>query len=519
MSVKVHKQEEVVERLLKETDGIDDNMLERGHARRMGHLENYFALLQRQDLYGNFSCYCEYDSSIDVNKLAPILREIFFKHPILVHTIIPKNYPNHESFYLDKEYLEQPYPEHDFIKVIPKLHLNDIVINNQEEYKDIVSSIMDQFQKDKFEITEQLTEKVSQIRIPVCHPTKPNWRLLLLPENDDYSKLMHIVYISNHCSSDATSGINLFKDIAEGLSFEDITPSDGNDPLIYDYELDHEKFSRIPVPITERIDYRPGMVAMGKFIGTTMVMNYLTFKFKDSQTAKIKEDLRQNYHYNLNITWDELTSLKLILLKHESSITGFLQACLFITLTEQGIFKDKKWNEMGFDMSIPNDNRKNLPSELVEQQYKYGSNVGGSHYSFLLSSFKRDQLWELSKYYTNVIKNADYNVGLGTLMLDMVYKKQNVDKIISESYLGNKRGGIILSNIGLHQHKGGIGIQDLKFVQDVGALNFALVVNACSTKMKGMNICMSGIEGTIGDREQFNSTGDALKALIHEYCK
>ncbi|CAL9730090.1 alcohol O-acetyltransferase 2 [Monosporozyma unispora] len=519
MAGKDIKQEEVTERLLEETNGIDENLFERGHARRMGHLENYFALLQRQDLYGNFASYCEYDTLINVTRLGPILRKIFFKHPILAHTIIPKNYPNHEEFYLDKAYLEQAYPEHDYIKVLPKLHLNDIIINEQEQYKDKISEILLQFRKDNFEITEQVTEMISQIRIPICHPTKPNWRLLILPEGEGKENFKHIVYISNHCCSDAMNGVNIFKDIADGLSQSVPTASNEDNQLIYDYETDYENFSKIPIPITDRIDYRPGMVAMGKFIGTTMIMNYLTFRFKDSQTDKIKQDTRENFHYNLNITWDQLTKLKPILTKHEASITGFLQACLFITLAEQGIFKDKKWNELGFDMSIPNDNRKNLPSDLVEEQYKYGSNVGGSHYSFLLSSFQRDQLWELSKYYTGVIQNADYNVGLGTIMLDMVYKKQNVDKIISESYLGNKRGGIILSNIGLHEHKGSIGIQDLKFVQDVGALNFALVVNVCSTKVKGMNVCISGVEGTIGDREQFKITCDALKTFIQQYCK
>ena len=187
---------------------------------------------------------------------------------------------------------------------------------------------------------------------------------------------------------------------------------------------------------------------------------------------------------------------------------------------------------MGVDISIPNDHRKSLPRELVEEQYKYGSNVAGSHYSFLISSIKRDQLWELSQYYTEVIQNADYNVGLGTLMLDFVYKNQNVDKIIVDSYLGNQRGGIILSNIGLHGD-GSVtdkiesdeerplfgGIKDLKFIQNVGTLNFSLVVNVCSTKKSGMNICISGVEGTIGDREKFNNTFKQLEILIKGYCE
>lgn len=523
-------EEEVTEVILEETDGITEALLQRCHARRMGHLENYFALLQRQDLYGNFATYCEYDTELGIHQLVPILREIFFKHPILVHTIVPKKYPNHHEFYLDKEYLEKPYPEHDYIKIIPKLRLNDILLNEQGEYKEFTETVLKQFTKDNYVITEKLTEMIAKIKVPICHPTRPNWRLLVLPSDATQPyRFKHLVYISNHCSSDAMSSVNLFKDIS-GMLFRNRSVSiNNNETMMYDYEIDGDKFSKIPIPITDRIDYRPNWISMSKFIGTTIAMNYFTYKFKKSETERVQQDIRENYHYNIKIPWIQLQELKTRLKKKSCSLTGFIQACLFITLMEQNVLKDIKWNEIGFDISIPNDNRKNLPSELVEEQYKYGSNVGGSHYTFQMSSFQRDQIWELSKYYTQVIQTADYNVGLGTIMLDMVYKRQNVDKIISESYVGNKRGGIILSNIGLHDTNpsereeemgNAVGVKDLKFVQDVGALNFALVVNICSVKMESMNICISGIEGTIGTtRDDFNSVFQAFHRLVGQYCE
>lgn len=536
------------EPLLAGANIISEEILERGHARRMGHLENYFALLQRQDLYGNFTTYCEFESYIDIGTLTPILREIFFQNPILVHTIIPKNYPNHEEFYLSEQYLEKPYPEHDYIKIIPRLHLKDIIINEQEEHKDVVDLIMKRFNDDGCQITSSLTEMVSKIRIPICVPNRPNWGLLILFDSKNPSRFKHIVYISNHCSSDAMSSVNLFKDINKGLTVlseeaaaaTTTTTTDSMNTInnnngslqIYDYDKDYTKFKKLAIPITERIDYRPNWVSMGKFMVTALILKYMAYKFKDSETKRIKEDERENFHYNINIGWDQLNRLKFNLQRHKSSITGFLQACLFIVLSESNVFKNRKWNEMGVDISIPNDHRKSLPRELVEEQYKYGSNVAGSHYSFLISSIKRDQLWELSQYYTEVIQNADYNVGLGTLMLDFVYKNQNVDKIIVDSYLGNQRGGIILSNIGLHGD-GSVtdkiesdeerplfgGIKDLKFIQNVGTLNFSLVVNVCSTKKSGMNICISGVEGTIGDREKFNNTFKQLEILIKGYCE
>lgn len=535
------------EPMLANANMISEDILERGHARRMGHLENYFALLQRQDLYGNFTTYCEFESYVDIETLVPILREIFFQNPILVHTIIPKNYPNHEEFYLSEQYLEKPYPEHDYIKIIPHLGLNDIIINKQEEYKDVVDSIIKRFNDDACQITCSLTEMISNIRIPICLPNRPNWRLLILFDQKTPRRFKHIVYISNHCSSDAMSGINIFKDINKGLAVlgkeatnistdtidNDYGVNNNSRSLeIYDYDKDYTKFKRLAIPITERVDYRPNWIAMGKLMVTSMIMKYLVYKFKDSETKRIKEDRRENFHYNINIGWDQVQQLKTNLQRHKSSMTGFLQACLFIVLNELGVFKDRRWNEMGVDISIPNDHRKSLPKELVEEQYKYGANVAGSHYSFLISSIKRNQIWELSQYYTEVIQNADYNVGLGALMLDFVYKNQNVDKIITDSYLGNQRGGIILSNIGLHTDESGNnkgeddeketfagGIKDLKFIQNVGTLGFSLVVNVCSTKKSGMNVCVSGIEGTIGDREKFNATFKELENLIRGYCE
>lgn len=517
--------ESISEPLLAGTNVITEEILERGHARRMGHLENYFALLQRQDLYGNFATYCEYESYVDVKQLVPILRDIFFQNPILVHTIIPKNYPNHEEFYLSEEYLKKPYPEHDYIKIISRLDLNDIIINEQKEYKEYVDSILQRFRDDGCVVTSSLTEMISKIRIPICQPNRPNWRLLILFDSKGASSFKHVVYISNHCCSDAMSGVNLFKDINNGLSMlRDENTTDNEDLLqIYDYDKDYTRFKKLAVPITERIDYRPNWISMGKFMVNNMIINYMSYKFKGSETERISEDQRENFHYNMKIGRDELSQLKSELRKHNSSMTGFLQACFFIILNESKVFDDRKWNEMGVDISIPNDHRRSLPKELVEEQYKYGSNVAGSHYSFLISSIKRDQLWELSKYYTDVIQNADYNVGLGTLMLDFVYKNQNVDKIIADSYLGKQRGGILLSNIGLHTDgkenedkpiNG--GIKDLMFVQNVGTLNFSLVFNVCSTKKSGMNICISGIEGTIGDRSKFNATFKKLEEFIKD---
>ena len=48
---------------------ITPELIDRGHARRMGHLENYFALTNRQKLYTNFSMYCEINEACSKDQL------------------------------------------------------------------------------------------------------------------------------------------------------------------------------------------------------------------------------------------------------------------------------------------------------------------------------------------------------------------------------------------------------------------------------------------------------------------
>lgn len=525
-------EEKVSERLIEESNGIDEDLISRGHARRMGHLENYFALLNRQDMYGNFSTYCEYKFDINLVQLADVLRDIFLKNPILIHTIIPKNYPNHEEFYRSEEYLKKSWPEHDYIKIIPKLTMNDILINEQFEYTDLFNQILKQFKDDNDKISSKLTELIAKIRIPIAHPTRPNWRLLLLP-SDEGERLRHVVFVSNHCASDAMSAVNLFQDIGQGLNklqndsnFKlDKFANHEDSFIIIDYSKDYENLNRIPVPITERIDYRPTWILLIKFIITVISMSFLRFQLPNSASTRLKEDEAQgkeNYHYTITISTDKLTLLRKQVKENNASMTGFLQACFSIVLKEYGIFDKRPWNEIGFDVSIPNDNRRVLPQELVEEQYKYGANVAGSHYCFPIYRFNRNALWTLSKENTDVIRNADYNSGLGSLMMEMVYKNQNIDKTIADSYLGNSRGGIILSNVGLQGEKPNdevpTGIQDLMFVQDVATLNFGMIINVCSTPASGMHVCISSIEDMLHDRENFTNVCESLEQLIDQYC-
>ena len=109
-------------------------------------------------------------------------------------------------------------------------------------------------------------------------------------------------------------------------------------------------------------------------------------------------------------------------------------------------------------MALPSSTRRFLPKdEELRDTYKYGSNVGGSHYTYLISSFDvpegdTNKFWRLVEYYHDCFlksyDNGDHLIGLGTLQLDFIVQNKNVDDMISTSYLDHQRGGAIISNTG-----------------------------------------------------------------------
>ncbi|CAI4485592.1 ADM_collapsed_G0021600.mRNA.1.CDS.1 [Saccharomyces cerevisiae] len=53
---------------------ITQELIDRGHARRMGHLENYFAVLSRQKMYSNFTVYAELNKGVNKRQLMLVLK-------------------------------------------------------------------------------------------------------------------------------------------------------------------------------------------------------------------------------------------------------------------------------------------------------------------------------------------------------------------------------------------------------------------------------------------------------------
>ncbi|EDO19018.1 hypothetical protein Kpol_2002p89 [Vanderwaltozyma polyspora DSM 70294] len=514
---------------------ITQELVDRGHARRMGQLENYFALLQRQNLYKNFNVYGEINEPIDKFQLGTAFRQMLLKYPILMHVIVPRKYPHHEEYYASDEYLNNPQPINDYIKVMENIDLEDILLNSQPEYEAIVGKLLDQYKSDGYKYTNRMIEIIGDISIPICDQTKPNWRLLCLPTKESDKKWHAFVYISNHCAADGMTSMNFFHDIVNGLndkSSETVTEVNGRMNLV-NYAKDHKNISKFPKPITERVEYRPSLSQLPKFMIGNIARTKLNYKSPCALTTTVDKVDMQTFDYILNFTNEEVGKIR----KHIKAnthngvtLTPFLQTCLFVTLYQFGTIFQKTLLEWGLDSVLPVNARKYLPEDAeLRDSYKYGSNVGGIHYFNLISSFniKNDEaetFWSLVDYYhanyQKAYHNGDTFVGFGLLMSDFIVKNKNVDKLIKEDYVNQKRGGVILSNLGFFPQdtRNEYYLNDLIFAQTFGSMKFTFGLSLCSTNVNGLNIGISVVRDAFNDRETFEKFCKHYKETIINFA-
>lgn len=547
------------ERLLQETkvetpvNLLDESLISRGHARRMGHLENYFAIMQRQRMYTNFNMYGELNVEITRDELAHAVRNILLKHPIMMQAVIPKKYPDWEEYYTSDEYYNTPFPENDYLRVITsKVKLSDIIINDQtEDYGELIQLILDEYKKNNYVFDAYMQELIGNVIVPVGNPNKPNWRLLCLPtDSTSGNKWKRFVYISNHICSDAISSVNLFQDIAHEVTNNKEETVSFKDDVIVDYEKDCAKIGKLPAPITERVEYRPPLSQLPKIMAVSFLKTFLNFKSNALETRrneeyKVEKDIPETQMGD--VCFDEILNYKpeevRVLRDHiknnvhgKCTVTPFIQACFFVAMYQCGQLFGKKqglkerWLEWGVDMAIPSSTRRYLPEDPeIRDMYKYGSNVGGIHYLFLISSMNirpqdKKKFWDLVEYYhdtmVNSHDNGDQTVGLGTLMLDVITEKKNVDKLIMDEYLYQKRGGVILSNAGyFHQDPTQkVHVTNMIFGQRPGALKFSFGVNIVSTNISGMNLNVGMVRNTLRDRDQFSLFMKTLDTTIRTFA-
>ncbi|CAI6901494.1 ANL_collapsed_G0053760.mRNA.1.CDS.1 [Saccharomyces cerevisiae] len=124
-------------------------MIQNGHARRMGSVEDLYVALNRQNLYRNFCTYGELSDYCTRDQLTLALREICLKNPTLLHIVLPTRWPNHENYYRSSEYYSRPHPVHDYISVLQELKLSGVVLNEQPEYSAVMKQILEEFKNSK----------------------------------------------------------------------------------------------------------------------------------------------------------------------------------------------------------------------------------------------------------------------------------------------------------------------------------------------------------------------------------
>ncbi|SCU87636.1 LAME_0D10880g1_1 [Lachancea meyersii CBS 8951] len=506
-------------------------MQERGHARELGHLENYFALCQRQDLYTNFSMYCELTDACTREELASAIRAVCLENPILLHTVIPRNENNHTlEYYASEEHISKPIVNHEYMQLLEKVELSDIIMNEQPEYASVVEEILEIFAAGHNKYTSDIFDIVSTIRVPYGDCGRPNWRILVLSDGSKKS-FSKFLFISNHCSSDANSAANFFKDISSWLNKPGPHPASAN--LIFDYAADHERIGKLPIPIDERVDYKPPLSYLARLMGVNFVRKYLGYRSNGCVVSRItKPDEGNRVHsYFLNFTPDQVEQIrdKIKMRDPDCTMSPFLQTCWLVSMYKFGkVFSGSIW-EWFIDMVVPMHTSQLLPEDSeIRNMYRYGSNIGGSRYNYLISSLNigddKEAFWSLVKYYNGVFRrgkcNNDYLYPLGALMLDVVRQKSNVDKLVVDDLVGLPREGVVLSNIGIVKQGPEIEkfkVHDLVFSQTLGSLRHSFTLSACTTTGSGMNLVMCGAHGTVKTKEDWVSLCELFKHEVLAY--
>lgn len=94
----------------------------------------------------------------------------------------------------------------------------------------------------------------------------------------------------------------------------------------------------------------------------------------------------------------------------------------------------------------------------------------------------------------------------------------NIDKVMCDRAIGKRRGGTLLSNVGLfnqlEEPDAKYSICDLAFGQFQGSWHQAFSLGVCSTNVKGMNIVVASTKNVVGSQESLEELCSIYKALL-----
>ncbi|CAI4065346.1 hypothetical protein SUVZ_08G3940 [Saccharomyces uvarum] len=504
-------------------------MIQNGHSRRMGSVEDLYAALNRQKLYRNFSTYSELNDYCTKDQLTLALRNICLKNPTLLHIVLPARWPDYENYYLSTEYYSQPHPKHDYISVLPELKFDGVILNEQPEHNALMKQILQELKDNNGSYTAKVFKLTTALTIPYAGPTSPTWRLICLPEEGHTDKWKKFIFLSNHCMCDGRSSIHFFQDLRDELNNMKTPPKKLD--YIFQYEKDYQLLRKLPEPIENMIDFRPPYMFIPKSLISGFIYSHLRFSSKGVCTRMDEiEKSDEVVTEIITISPSEFQKIKAIIKSNipgKCTITPFLEVCWFVSLHKWGkFFKPLKF-EWLTDVFIPADCRSLLPEdEEVRAMYRYGANVGFVDFTPWISEFNmndsKENFWPLIAHYHEVIsgaiKDKKHLNGLGFNIQGLVQKYVNIDKVMRDRALGKSRGGTLLSNVGIfHQSEetdSRYSIRDLAFGQFQGSWHQAFSLGVCSTNVKGMNIVISSTKNVVGSQESLEELCAMYKALL-----
>lgn len=459
--------------------------LKKQHARQQGHVENYFALFQRQKLYKTFSVLCTFNQKVnDLNLLFHSLRPILLKHPILASTLIAQDVP--ESV--------KPRPN-DFIKVKSQVKFGELI-----------------YESSKFNglENEELYSAINEIVISYGHDNL-HWRLVIV---DDHT----LAFIGNHVCSDGIAGKYFFQDLEE--QFNKYTPTTETnincDSIIFDYSKDQDQMGTIPLGADHIIDYTPPLW----FIPQHFYNKFMIEKFVPSSPTTTG---CPQYYRKIHIPSSRLSKIKQDLIENERdkkiTLTPYIQAAWLNAQERAQVYPGASLTN--FLLAV--DTRQYLPTTEKLEDYKYGMyNSAMNKFHHPVKQFTWSIVDYFNGYMKKCVKNGTPLYLLGFLTQEKNIKNVNLDEALRESNKKRLRQNTLFSNIGLIDSVNGssIKIVDCVFTQNFHGNFYDWSINGVATREGGLNIVISVPSTVKFTEEKMNEVCDEFyKNMINECSK
>jgi len=499
-------------------DSINDLKLKlaNNHARKMGHMENYFAILQRQDYYKNFTIICKFNIKITeiYHVLFHSLRSIFLQNPILLSTIV--------THQVDHNCIPRP---HDYIKVIDELTMKDLFIELNDEIKQ--KTVGNEL---------ELYNALNSIKIPYGEGNT-TWKLAIL---DDYT----LAYLSNHVLSDGIAGKNFFQDLTTTMNEIVLKSNDSNiklnvepmNSIIFNYSNDFKKIGSLVENNEFLVDHSLRYTQLPEFIYNNLIISKMCHNSPQSPNDDI------NYHH-INISSIQLFKIKESLQLHslhqhrKITLTPYLQTAWLHAQYKTNLYP-KTWTNLT-NASLAVDTRQYM-SLNDKTRAKYGLNTSAfGHFHYPIRNFN----WNYVIWFNNYIKSCVvYKKSLllcGLLMKENVSKKKNLDKTVVEQMKTRTRKNTLFSNIGLveseagdsnHNHEdhenpgnpgnpGSFKIMDVLFTQNFNGNFYDFSINSVATIENGLNIIITSPKKCIFSQEKFKECCEFFHKILIEGCE